>query len=219
MPSASGLLVPGQVLPLHIFEPRYRQLVAELVDGAAGPATGPEFGVVAIREGHEVGAEAVRALHEVGTTARLQTVQQYPDGRYDIATLGTRRFRIAALDHRAPYLRADVAFLPERPGDAAAALAPAVRRELCQYRERLAALGSLDAIDPDDLPDDPAALSYLVVTATVLDRADRQRLLECPDDAARLRAGLALLRRESALAVHLPSVPAGDLAQAPVSPN
>jgi len=83
----------------------------------------------------------------------------------------------------------------------------------------VATLGSLDAIDPDDLPDDPAALSYLVVTATVLDRADRQRLLECPDDAARLRAGLALLRRESALAVHLPSVPAGDLAQAPVSPN
>ena len=76
------VLFPGLVLPLHIFEPRYRTLVADLV---ALPESEPRrFGVVAIRAGREVGADGVRALHAVGCTAELRQVQRHEDGRYDI---------------------------------------------------------------------------------------------------------------------------------------
>nr|WP_284287408.1 LON peptidase substrate-binding domain-containing protein [Angustibacter aerolatus] len=72
-------LLPGQVLPLHVFEQRYRDLVDALVPGGgdrvprgAGPGgRGPCFGVVAIRRGHEVGSEQVHALHRVGCVAEV----------------------------------------------------------------------------------------------------------------------------------------------------
>ncbi len=213
------VLIPGQVLPLHVFEPRYRELVATLVDGPDDPDLGRGFGVVAIREGHEVGTDSVRSLHEVGTFARLQAVERYDDGRFDIVTVGTRRFRIGDVDSTASYARSDVTWLPESDGDTAGVLAPTARALFVEYRYRLAAAGLLAPIDPDTLTHDPRELSYLIASAMVLDRADRQHLLERVDHAARLRAEVALLRRETALALHLPSIPAGDLARTDISLN
>jgi len=211
------VLVPGQELPLHIFEPRYRQLVSDLLDL---PEADRVFGIIAIREGHEVGVNAARSLHSVGTAARLGSAARYPDGRFDIATVGGRRFRLdAVVDTGRPYLTGSVTWLAEEEGDAAAALAPTLRERLEDYREALIIGGLLDPDDDEPLPDDPRELSYAPVTGMILDLADRQSLLECPDDTARLRAGLALLRREAALAEVLPSVPAGDLARTSVSLN
>src|SRR5580704_6996140 len=76
------VLYPGLLLPLHIFEERYRHLVRDLL---AGPEP-PSFGVVAIREGRETGIDGVSALFQVGCTAVLRQVQRYPDGRYDIVS-------------------------------------------------------------------------------------------------------------------------------------
>lgn len=213
------VLVPGQTLPLHIFEPRYRTLIRELIDGPERPGLGRAFGVVAIREGHEVGAHAARALYDIGTAARLESVQPLDDGRYDVMTVGTRRFRIEELDDTAPYLRASVTWLDEATGDDAAVIAPSVRRQLLQYRDDLADAGVLDPVDPDDITDDPTSLSYVVAAAMILDLRDRQAVLEQPDDSARLRLALQLLRQESAMARHLPSLPAGDLARTDVSLN
>ena len=78
------VLVPGLVLPLHVFEQRYRTLVADLL---AAAEVDQHFGVVAIRSGFEVGDGAARALHEVGTLAELTDVDALPDGRYDVQTL------------------------------------------------------------------------------------------------------------------------------------
>src|SRR5246127_3126755 len=98
------VLFPGLLLPLHIFEDRYRQLVRDLLDG-------PEprrFGVIAIRKGRETGIDGVSALYEVGCAALLRRVERDEDGRFDIITAGTDRFRLRELDESRPYLRAEV---------------------------------------------------------------------------------------------------------------
>ena len=107
------VLFPGLLLPLHIFEDRYRQLVRDLVRQ-------PEpqrFGVIAIREGRETGIDGVSALYEIGCTATLRRVSERDDGRFDLVTVGADRFRLTALDDSEPYLQGDVEFLPEDTGD------------------------------------------------------------------------------------------------------
>ena len=99
------VLFPGLVLPLHVFEERYRRLVRDLV---AEPEAERRFGVIAIREGREVGSDGVRALHPVGCIARLRRVDPYDDGRFDILSTGSQRFRLDEVDTSLPYLRGDV---------------------------------------------------------------------------------------------------------------
>src|SRR3954451_16700656 len=90
-PLAAGLY-PGVVLPLHVFEDRYRLLVERL---AEADDVGPRgFGVVAIRLGRESGIDVVSALHDVGCLAELRGVERYEDGRFDVLTNGSRRFRL-----------------------------------------------------------------------------------------------------------------------------
>jgi len=203
------VLFPGVLLPLHIFEERYRQLVRDLL---VGPHESREFGVVAIREGREVGADSIRALHRIGCVARLRRVEPYDDGRFDVVTSGSQRFRLLAVDDSRPYLQGDVEMLGEPDGDPGTGLAALVAAAYADYRE---ALGIAD----DEPTDDARALSYAVAAGTVLDLTDRQRLLEAPDTASRLRAELALLRRESTLIGLLPSLPAVELTRVPASPN
>lgn len=204
------LLVPGLVLPLHIFEPRYRRLVQDLLEL---PEDERVFGVIAIREGHEVGAQGAKALYDVGTLALLREVTPYDDGRYDIVTVGTRRFSLGELDSSLPYLQAGALLLDEVPGEDADALAAAVTRGFSAYRALL-------TDDEDaDLPTDPGVLSYLVAAAVVADLPVRQEFLEAPDDATRLRLEAAFIAREVAVIAALPSLPAVELVREPQSPN
>src|SRR6266851_7483112 len=101
------VLFPGLLLPLHIFEDRYRQLVRDLLDGPK-PA---QFGVIAIRKGRETGIDGVSALHDIGCTATLREVTAHDDGRFELVTVGTRRFRLLALDDSGPYLRGRIELL------------------------------------------------------------------------------------------------------------
>ena len=116
-PLGHTVLFPGVPMPLHIFEERYRELVRTLVEQ---PETQPRrFGVVAIRQGWEVGADAAEALHGVGCTAELRRVSRYPDGRYDIVTVGADRFRLLDVDRTSrPYLVGSVEWLPADPPEA-----------------------------------------------------------------------------------------------------
>ena len=207
----SSVLVPGLVLPLHIFEPRYRQLLADLED-VSDDQRG--FGVVTIREGREVGADAAHDLHAVGTFAALREVTALPDGRSDIVTVGTRRFRIRELVEGKPYTQARVDWLDEDPGDASIPLGHAVAQRFRDYRSLLT-----DDADDAELPDDARVLSYLVIAAIVADLATQQAFLEAPDDTSRLTAELDFLRRETALIEHIPSLPAVDLARESAGPN
>src|SRR5919206_4145142 len=108
-------LFPGVVLPLHIFEPRYRRLMADLV--ALPPDSDRRFfGVVAIRSGWEVERIApARALYDVGCIARLQAVRPEPDGGFRIVTIGERRFRLldVVIGDDPPYLQAEIEWLAD----------------------------------------------------------------------------------------------------------
>lgn len=211
------VLVPGQLLPLHVFEERYRLMVRDLLER---PEDERELGVIAIRTGREVGADGVVALHEVGCTARLRHVEPHEDGRFDITTTGGQPFRLLRLEHSQAYLTGEVELLGDDvgPPDEAEVLAPAVRNAFADYLRALAAAAG-GRLEPPELPDDPRVLSHLVTIGVRVDLEDRQALLAEPDAASRLRAELALLRRESQLMRLLSAVPVPELARQPLSPN
>jgi uncharacterized protein len=210
------VLYPGLLLPLHIFEDRYRQLVRDLLE-CSEPR---RFGVIAIREGRETGVDGVSALHKVGCTATVRRVLKRDDGRFDLVTIGAERFRLAALDHSRPYLQGEVDFLPEETGDEAAAglAVEAVQRAFRIYIDALTARGVTQVSVPE-LPAEPLALSYLVAASVIADLPDRQALLAEPDAVRRLTAERALLSRETAMLRTLTSTPAPDLSNTPYSPN
>jgi uncharacterized protein len=210
------VLFPGLVLPLHIFEDRYRQLVADLLAGQEPR----RFGVIAIREGRETGISGVRSLHEIGCTATLRQVEQREDGRFDLLTVGTDRFRLLDLEESAPYLRGQVDLLADGPGDEAAAglLARAVQETFREYLDVLGARGSM-RVNVPELPDEPVLLSYVVAASIIVELPDKQALLAEPDAVARLTAERALLIRETTMLRTLTSAPAADLRNTPYSPN
>ncbi|MBL7498509.1 LON peptidase substrate-binding domain-containing protein [Frankia sp. CNm7] len=212
------VLLPGLLLPLQIFEPRYLALVGELLELPEG--TPREFGVVAIRQGREVGPQ-VPELYDTGCTAVVRRARRLPGDRYSLATVGETRFTIQSVDAETrPYLVAEVTFLADETGDlqAAAALVPAVQGLLREYTAKLAEQRALDLQLPD-LPDDPVNLSYLVAAAVVPDIARRQELLVAPDAVSRLRAEQALLRRELGLLQSITTVSTPGLTRIPPSLN
>jgi len=210
------VLTPGLLLPLNIFEDRYRTLVRDLLALPEGEPA--RFGVIGIRHGREVGADSVEALYEVGTTATVQRVEAKPDGGYELVSLGTERFRLYNVHHDRPYLRGEVELLPETLGAGAGDRAPGV---LAAYRTYLDVLGETRGagIELPELPLDPALLSWLVAATVLVDLPIRQRLLEEATVDDRLAAEGALLRHETALLRAIASAPAPDLTRAPQSPN
>jgi Lon protease-like protein len=203
----STVLVPGLVLPLHIFEPRYRQLVADLEQL---PEDDREFGVVAIREGGEVGAGSLRALYDVGCAATLQQVTTLPDGRSQILSTGARRFRLLDLDLDAdtPYLTGLVEWVAEQEGELDPTTTLRSRALWARYTELLGGFGPQVV---QDLPEDPGPLSYLLTTAVVMPLPQRQALLSAATDAERLTAVNHFLRGEITIMSVVPSLPLLDV--------
>jgi len=211
-----AVLYPGMLLPLHIFEERYRKLVRDLLDG-------PEprrFGVIAIRKGRETGVEGVQSLYEIGCTATLRRVEEHEDGRFNLVTVGMRRFRLLALDQTLPYLQGEIEMLAEEVVDQAAT-APAVRAVQVAFRGYLDALTEWGgaSVKVENLPAEPVLLSFIVAAAMVIDLPDRQALLDEPDALRRLAAERAMLSRETAMLRSTTSRPAPDLRYAPYNPN
>jgi Lon protease-like protein len=211
------VLVPGLVLPLHIFEPRYRALVERLLSEPDEEAR--EFGIVAVRDGLDVHRDGMAALYPVGTATILRQADRLEDGRYDIVTTGSRRFRVLGIDASAPLILGEVEFLEDQsdPGDAL--LAMSVTSRFRAYRVALSGQVTADVDDDEGLPDDPTVLGYLVTAAMVLPAAERQQLLAASTTADRLRLARAMLGRETALISALSAVPALDLISTAPSPN
>jgi Lon protease-like protein len=207
---------------LHIFEERYRDLVTDLL---AKPEP-RRFGVIAIRTGREVGADGVTGLHEVGCVAAVRQVVPHPDGRFDLATVGTDRFRLIGLDRSRPYLMGEIETLPEGRGPDEAGpdetvKAPAVATVQAGFRAYLNALADQGGgvISIADLPDEPGLLSYVIGAAMIIDLPERQSLLAAPDAMARLRLERSLLGREIAILRATTTRPAPDYAHEEFSPN
>jgi uncharacterized protein len=202
----STVLMPGASLPLHIFEPRYRQLTVDLVTGVAPDR---RFGVVAVREGRSTDEEGIAALHGIGCTAELLDARRLPDGRFDVVTRGERRFRLLNIDSESrPYLVAGVEYLPDAPDtspEALPALAGAARAAHRRYCTTAWKNGEWSEPDGDVLP---AELAHLLAADALLPMGDRQRLLEQTSPEIRLRMVRALLVREAGLLDRLRAVPA-----------
>ena len=211
-----AVLYPGMLLPLHIFEERYRQLVRDLL---ARPEPG-RFGVIAIRKGRETGINGVHSLYEIGCTATLRRVDKLDDGRFDLVTVGTQRFRLLAIDQTLPYLQGEIELLAEDAVDQAAA-APFVRALQSAFRTYLDALTERGGatVRIEDLPSDPVLLSFVVAATMVIDLPERQSLLDEPNTVRRLGTERALLARETAVLRATTSRPAPDLRYTPYSPN
>jgi hypothetical protein len=204
-----SVLFPGVVLPLHIFEPRYRKMIADLRELPEGESR--QFGVVAIRDGREVGTQSVESVYDVGCAARISALEAHEDGRYSLVTTGVQRFRLLDVDASGPYLVGEVEFLDETSDERAEMLKTSSTALLLGYQRALAGLRGVRAGAIPELPDDPTVLSYLIAAAMVLDMRDKQRLLATPDTATRLQREQALLRRETMLIKELRTLPAVDL--------
>jgi Lon protease-like protein len=186
------VLFPGMMLPLHIFEPRYREMVARCLEEKI------PFGVVLIQEGEEVGTAA--RPHLVGTAARIMRAEHLEDGRYNITTVGTQRFRILELDHSHSYLSAKVTHFPAVNGNTRAAveMAHRVRPKVVEYVELLSKASETD-LKLDRLPEDPLTLAYLVAIALQINNTTKQELLELPGVPEMLDKERSILTLETML--------------------
>lgn len=186
------VLFPGMALPLHIFEPRYRRMTSDCLDSNL-----PIGIVLALPEsthGHEIGAG-------VGTFARIVDYERLPDGRYNLLTIGTQRFRIVEQHPEGRlYCTGLVETLDDTPDDDAneqSRLASEAHTTLKTYLHTvLELLGNEDhAIE---VPEDATDLSYLIATCLGCDDGQKQRMLETTSLSARLATGIAGLRHEIA---------------------
>ena len=169
------VLLPGADMPLHIFEPRYRQMVRDCLE-AKSP-----FGVLLALPNGMAGT---------GCTAEiLEVTSRYDDGRCDILTVGREPFRIVELFPEEPLMRGDVDFLEDRP----AAVNPRISRELIELYE------TCHTLIFDDYPRDPAEsaedkISYRIASRLPMDLLWKQRVLELRSEAERQERLVAYLR-------------------------
>ena len=190
------VLFPGMALPLHIFEPRYREMVNRCLDENLA------FGVVLIKEGLEVGGDAVP--RRVGTAARIVKVDRQADGRMNIQVVGTRRFRIEELNRDLPYLTGRVRHFPVTDGDTKLAVERAhrVRPKITRYVELLTKATGVQ-LKLDRLPEDATSLAFLTAITLQVRPEDKHRMLALPGVPQLLELGNYYLGRELQLLDHM----------------
>lgn len=176
-----SVLAPHMVLPLHVFEPRYRAMLDDLLaDDGDG-----EFGVVLITRGHEVGGGDLRS--DVGTVARVLRAEQLDEERWFVIAVGTQRIRVEGWLPDDPYPRAEVETLQDdHDEEADAVLAdvlPRLRRVLALQTE----LGHADMPATFEVAEDPATACWQAVVLAPLTPFDAQRVLAVDRCAARLQ--------------------------------
>jgi len=200
----NNVLFPDALMPLHIFEPRYRLLTRRCIEHQR------PFGIVLIRNGTEVGTGA--EPYEVGTEAKIVAESPLPDGRSYIVTRGERRFAVESLISDAePYLMGRVRYLDETDGDRAVDRASVARDAFGAYLLAVVAVTE-DTRGERALADElrdaaPGDLAYRIAGSLAVDAPQQQALLELETASARLEQETRILNRETellrALLVHL----------------
>lgn len=183
------VLFPGAVLPLHIFEPRYRQMVVDCQQANV------PMGIVLPRPESEFMREIP---YSVGTMAEIHNLEKLDDGRYLFNAVGTTRFRILREHHEKPYLSALVEPFEDEaePADELDAITHTAQRLFKEYLELLLEPESKQNIDAY-LINQPESLSYFI--ASLLQTADdeqKQHFLELTSTSQRLNEEVEILRRE-----------------------
>jgi Lon protease-like protein len=177
-----SVLFPSVVLPLHVFEPRYRAMTAHLLAGDVAP----EFGVVLIERGSEVGGGDHRG--HVGSLARIAEASELPDGRWALLSFGVSRLRVVEWLADDPWPRALVEDLPDAPpaGEGAAARWQDLQRGIRRVLGLAAELGEAPAPATIELAADPGLGSFQAGAALPLGPLDQQRVLAAPGVDERL---------------------------------
>jgi Lon protease-like protein len=197
------VLFPSMVLPLHIFEERYKLMINTCL------AQDKPFGVVLIYSGNEVGGAAIP--HPVGTVARIANWEWLPDGRMNILIVGDRRFRISEYaEAELPYLVGSVEYWDDGEPIDLGDSPTLISNVSDSFRDYLTLIMSLSdqalPVSQLQLPQDPSMLSYHIASNLQIDLDEKQELLEEPSAAGRLRRELTLLRREGGFLQRLVSL-------------
>ena len=179
-----NVVLPGELLPLNVFEPRYRQLVLDCL-----AADKPEFGVVLIERGSEVGGGDVRT--SIGTVTRIVRVMPLGDGRFEVVAAGLRRVSVLEWLDDDPYPRSDVEDWPEAEATDAEALRRQLERVLGRIDEALrprpgrrpgetSKLRRRRSHPPLQLGDDLVRATYQLAGRAPIGPVDRYRVLAAP---------------------------------------
>jgi Lon protease-like protein len=170
------VLLPQMLLPLHVFEPRYRELTTDVLAGDR------RFGVVLIERGPEVGGGDIRT--GVGTVAEVVRAEQLDEDRWLVVAVGTRRFRVVEWLPDDPYPRARVEDWPDPFVPVPSGTVDRVRSRLERVLRLVRELGG--DVPEVTLSDDPGVASYQAALLGSIGPLDAQRLLTFPDAAKRL---------------------------------
>jgi len=183
------VLFPDMPLPLHIFEPRYREMILRCREEKS------LFGITLIQSGADIGAEAVP--RSVGTLARIAQYEEMPDGRMNILVFGASRFRITRTFHDKPYLSASVSLIQEEPADEEA-IQPDFEAVASLFRAYLQSLFAMSgrALSTLQLPQDAEYLSYAVASVLQVPPHEKQALLEMTETERRLQREIEMLSTE-----------------------
>jgi Lon protease-like protein len=168
------VLFPGTPLPLHIFEPRYKEMIGECL------AQNRTFGVIRAEE---------QGLAEVGCTAEIVTVvKEYEDGRLDLITEGRKRFEVVRVNQERSFLRAEVLLIEDEPGNA---LPEDTARAAQLHPELLALAGARQDLSAAD----PSLLSFYLAGSLPLDLDFKQKLLSMRSEAERISLFISYLEK------------------------
>ncbi len=215
-----AVLLPGANLPLHIFEPRYRQLTVDLVTGTLPDR---RFGVIALKPSMDHEVTELGQLQTIGCSASLRQAKRLPDGRFDIVTTGDRRFRLLDLDATAaPYLMGTVEWLPDAEQSTTAAASVSMLAESARSAHRRYCTAAWQREDWTEPAEDTETceLAHALAADCLLSLEDRQHLLEETRPLHRLRMVGQLLNREAGILSALRAVPAPPSEfSAPISLN
>ena len=183
-PLPSLVLFPHIVVPLHVFEERYKLMINGCID------RGEVFGLLLLRSGAD--EEREETIHRVGVTARIVEVERLDEGRLNILCEGERRFRIYRFTQQTPFWKGTVDFFEDKDQPAKESLYEQVA-EL--YRSVAALSSKLSGSQETDmaLPESATDLSYMVSYVLDIDSEEKQKLLEMDSTAERLRMLLAHL--------------------------
>ena len=188
-------VLPIAVIPLHVFEPRYRALAAEVTSRPE-----PEFGIAPIERGREVGGDDVRA--DVAVVARVMQFEEYPDGRWAVISVATRRIRILEWLPDDPYPRATVDDWPD--DDATHYLdqlgtspLAGINESIERIRRAAARIQPGRSLPTPTLNDDPAVATWEASVFAQLNPFDAMGLLRIPGAADRLGAADQLIRERA----------------------
>lgn len=177
------VLLPTMVVPIHVFEPRYRQMAKDCLEGDR------EFGVVLIERGSEVGGGDVRT--HAGTVAKIMQAEEFPDGRWGLVVGGTRRIRITRWLEDDPYPRAKAQDWPdgELGGGAADNVAATLPSVTAVWRRVLALQSELGAPGLPagfEVAEDPSTAVWQLAALSPMGPLDRQKLLTANTTSQRL---------------------------------